>query len=233
LMDTAGGTADDRALLWGDGSELVEIVREGELAPGGDGRFASFGQEIINNAGEVAFIGELRQTASGAVEYGLFVFRAGEIVSIARTGQPLAGSTIESIAQLQDGRMHSRGFNNLGELAFQVELANQKHVIMFYSPSDNLAGDYNADGVVNAADYTVWRDHLGSTVSLINETVSVGQIDAEDYQVWRTNFGATAGMGSVSFAPLQVPEPATGWYILMVAAAGVSGRRIEFCGRIG
>ena len=33
-----------------------------------------------------------------------------------------------------------------------------------------LPGDYNQDGIVNAADYTVWRDNLGSPDSLPNDT---------------------------------------------------------------
>jgi hypothetical protein len=224
LKDTAGGTAEDRAIFWGDGSELVEIAREGDLAPGGDGRFFNFGQEMINNAGEVAFIGQVNQTASGEVESGLYVFRAGEIVPIVRVGQPLAGSTIESVVIHQNDHMQSRGFNNHGELAFWVELANQQDMVMFYSPSASLAGDYNADGIVNAADYSVWRDHAGSTVPLLNETASPGSVDAEDYLAWRANFGATSQVGGASFALRQVPEPATAWYLLMSLACCVRVR---------
>ena len=40
--------------------------------------------------------------------------------------------------------------------------------------SVGLAGDYNDDGVVDAADYTVWRDNLGGT-SLLNETRQLGR----------------------------------------------------------
>ncbi len=55
-----------------------------------------------------------------------------------------------------------------------------------------LAGDFNFDGVVNLADYTVWRDGLG------------GDYDLNDYQVWRENFGA--GLPA-SIATATVPEP--------------------------
>ena len=30
-------------------------------------------------------------------------------------------------------------------------------------------GDYNDNGIVDAADYTVWRDHLGQSFALSNE----------------------------------------------------------------
>ena len=54
-----------------------------------------------------------------------------------------------------------------------------------------LAGDYNDDGFVDAADYTVWREQLGrARFALPNETVTAGTVTAEDYDVWKSNFGA-------------------------------------------
>jgi hypothetical protein len=71
-----------------------------------------------------------------------------------------------------------------------------------------LSGDYNDDGVVDAADYTEWRNHLGGTGPLPNETESLGSVDQADYDAWKANFGATvAGSGSGRLAPSTVPEP--------------------------
>lgn len=56
-------------------------------------------------------------------------------------------------------------------------------------------GDFNRDGIVDAADYTVWRDGLGEVYTM------------EDYAIWRDNYG-TSGTGSSSNA---VPEPSTFW----------------------
>ena len=74
----------------------------------------------------------------------------------------------------------------------------------------NLPGDYNGNGVVDAADYTVWRNNLGSGMSLPNDnTAGVGQ---DDYERWKTHFGETVGgAGSAGASPSQsaVPEPAT------------------------
>jgi T5SS/PEP-CTERM-associated repeat protein len=75
-----------------------------------------------------------------------------------------------------------------------------------------LAGDYNQNGTVDAADYTVWRDNLGSGTSLPNDdTAGVAQ---DDYDRWKSNFGnvaAGSGAGSASGAgsSAAVPEPAT------------------------
>ena len=86
-----------------------------------------------------------------------------------------------------------------------------------------LAGDYNGDGVVNAADYTVWRDHLGSSVTLPNDPTP-GMVTQEDYQTWKDNFGNTASM-SVSIQEAAVPEPMTGILLSLGIVAMFLGRR--------
>jgi hypothetical protein len=61
-------------------------------------------------------------------------------------------------------------------------------------------GDFNVDGMVDAADYIVWRKGLGTAYM------------AHDYDMWRAHFGETAGSGAAlpSAEPLPaVPEPST------------------------
>jgi len=71
-----------------------------------------------------------------------------------------------------------------------------------------IPGDYNQNGVVDAADYTVWRKTLGQSVAELGTGADGngnGAIEANDYTVWRANFGDTvAGSGSLSSS---VPEP--------------------------
>jgi hypothetical protein len=72
-----------------------------------------------------------------------------------------------------------------------------------------LAGDYNRDGLVDAADYTVWRDSLGEFVANYNaaDGDGNGRINDGDYALWKANFGGPpAGTASLSDG---VPEPAT------------------------
>jgi CSLREA domain-containing protein len=67
-----------------------------------------------------------------------------------------------------------------------------------------LPGDYNFDGIVNAADYTVWRNTLGSTNDLradgSGETPGVpdGVVDELDYAFWKANFGNVLEQGAGS-----------------------------------
>jgi hypothetical protein len=91
-------------------------------------------------------------------------------------------------------------------------------------------GDYNGNGIVDAADYTIWRDTLGSTTDLRangnNTGASAGKIDQADYLVWKSNFGHSAGAGAAA----AVPEP-TSWLLLSLGAclarASIRGRERE------
>ena len=89
-----------------------------------------------------------------------------------------------------------------------------------------LQGDYNGNGTVNAADYTVWRNSVGlagntlQNRGIFNGNGPVAQID---YDTWKQNFGATSGG---SGATGTVPEPAS-WLVAMLAlvAGGMVRRR--------
>jgi len=77
--------------------------------------------------------------------------------------------------------------------------------------SDGLAGDFNADSAVDAADYVTWRKGFGTS-----------HID-DDLDLWRTNFARKVAGGRMVISSL--PEPST---IISALAAfvmvGSSGR---------
>ena len=92
-----------------------------------------------------------------------------------------------------------------------------------------VLGDYNFDGTVDAADYTVWRNSLGqSGVGLAADGNASGAIDAGDYDVWKMHFGETAGSGSGagsagygtrSVPTTFAPEPASAMLLVFAAIA--------------
>jgi len=83
--------------------------------------------------------------------------------------------------------------------------------IVEYTGTAVSPGDYNLDGIVDAADYVVWRKTNGSNPA--------------GYQTWRTNFGEPSGGGSFAAAANStVPEPAA-LTILFAVVATFSLRR--------
>jgi hypothetical protein len=81
--------------------------------------------------------------------------------------------------------------------------------------ADHIAGDYNRNGVVDTADFVVWRKTLNSTIDLAADGNLDGTIDDLDYSIWRYNFGATAassslaGGSSVQRRLAAAPEPSS------------------------
>ncbi|HVT27541.1 MAG TPA: autotransporter-associated beta strand repeat-containing protein [Lacipirellulaceae bacterium] len=89
-----------------------------------------------------------------------------------------------------------------------------------YVPSF-LAGDYNSNGVVDAADYVVWRKSIGADSIPNRDSQNTGPVGQADFDVWRADLGrivgAVAGSGSgLSVATTAVPEPATGGLVIAV-----------------
>jgi autotransporter-associated beta strand protein len=95
--------------------------------------------------------------------------------------------------------------------------------VTFEEVIEILIGDYNDNGIVDAADFTVWRDLLGQTVALPNrDPDNMGAIGVADYDSWKGNFGATLpGAGSLG-SQVGVPEPSS--FVLTVLALMGLGR---------
>ncbi|QDV74524.1 LamG domain-containing protein [Botrimarina mediterranea] len=68
-----------------------------------------------------------------------------------------------------------------------------------------LPGDFNEDGAVDAADYTVWRDALGTPAVGQADADADGDVDGRDYAIWRSFYASQPGAESLhGFA---APEP--------------------------
>lgn len=71
----------------------------------------------------------------------------------------------------------------------------------------SVTADYNGNGTVDTADYTLWRDSLGSTTNLTADGNADGMVNNEDYLIWKRQFGSN----SVESAALltHTPEPSS------------------------
>jgi hypothetical protein len=75
-------------------------------------------------------------------------------------------------------------------------------------------GDFNGDGSVDAADFTIWQDNFGSITSLGADANHNHVIDQGDFDIWRIAFGSGGGSGAGggglrAALDVAVPEPST------------------------
>lgn len=84
-----------------------------------------------------------------------------------------------------------------------------------------LPGDYNLDGTLSAADYTVWRDHLGMPAGTLPSDIDGGVIGAAQYATWRSNYDQSTGLSTTATG---VPEPGS-LLLLAISAMVVRGVR--------
>lgn len=78
-----------------------------------------------------------------------------------------------------------------------------------------LEGDFNNDGAVDSADYSVWRDNVGAPAGALPNDPNDTPIGDEQYATWAANFGASLAQG------VSTPEPATSTAVV-VALIGLA-----------
>lgn len=92
-----------------------------------------------------------------------------------------------------------------------------------------IPGDFNGDGIVDAADFVVWRNSVGQEgEGLAADGIRNGVVDEWDYLLWRENYGRSLPPSGI-LAPTSVPEPGAlalvGGVILAMAGWGRCRRR--------
>lgn len=83
-------------------------------------------------------------------------------------------------------------------------------------------GDYNRDGIVDAADYVLWRKTRNTTTGTAYAGADGNgdsMINDLDLAIWRTNFGSTRGGsfggGAASMNSFAAPEPSSALLLLI------------------
>ena len=103
------------------------------------------------------------------------------------------------------------------QVAGKIDLDNIR------TASGLVDGDYNGNGVVDAADYTVWRDSQGQNgADLPADGNGDMTVNSSDYSYWKARFANTSGSGTAtsSESSLAIPEPGgivLGLMLLLVA----------------
>jgi hypothetical protein len=97
---------------------------------------------------------------------------------------------------------------------YDVRREGNTLLLVVGTSATGIAGDYNNDGMVDAADYIMWRQAVMSGTALPNETESLGTIDEADYLAWRAQFGS-APSSAANLDGLSVPEPSV-WAVVLL-----------------
>jgi hypothetical protein len=178
---------------------------------------AGTGTVNVNNGGHLE-LAQLHADGESSIESGsgLYINGTGKLT--------IPGDRTETLTSyIENGRIYSNGVTgNVNLFDIAVDSAG------------NANGDYNDDGSVDAADYTVWRDNLGTNAALPNDSIG-GTIGTAQYDLWRANYGAsssflttlTAVLPAAPLAASAAPEPSAMLLasLLGLALPGLAGRR--------
>jgi Metallo-peptidase family M12B Reprolysin-like len=113
------------------------------------------------------------------------------------------------------------------------QISNARSSSFARAVSAILAGDYNRNDTVDAADFVVWRKSFNQfAAGLPADGNKNGRVDNSDYTVWRTNFGEPGGgaaanvpMGWSRDATVAVPEPMSVWLAVLAMLPMLARRR--------
>jgi hypothetical protein len=210
------------ALAKGSGSyTAVSVFDGGKFAPGTSPGQVTISSTYTQTDGST-LLAELGGTSKGAQYDSLAVTGAANLdgtldVSLINGFVPSSGNSFEVLHANGGitGAFSQVSLPPLGAgLAWNVVYSNVS--VTLQVNASIVPGDYNHNGIVDTADYTIWRDTLGSTTDLRangdDTGASAGKIDQADYAIWKSNFGSHSGSGSSSNS--AVPEPATMWMLV-------------------
>ncbi|TWT77531.1 Autotransporter-associated beta strand repeat protein [Posidoniimonas polymericola] len=190
---------------------LINSTVNGDLVSGASGAATLLGSNAIGGDLGLNGASTLLLGIDSGVDFDL-VTVAGQAtldgilsVSFGAGFSPVPGQQFEVLTAAS---IINDGLTLVGTAASQLDLIVGGSSVVLQA-TGGLPGDYNSDGAVDAADYTVWRDGLGTT------------FQQNGYDVWRNNYGASAAP-----APSAVPAPHAA-ALLALASLAAAGARMR------
>jgi hypothetical protein len=197
LTGTAAGANDDQGLYLATTTSVLQVAREGQAAPDGNGVFNAFNRPYLNHAGKVAFLASLRSTTGGSAD-NLAICLYDPIhglMLVTRTGASMDFSTITAL-QFGNGVPTSDDagspLNDAGETAMHFTLQDGRTgIAISESPSPNWTDlGYAKIGTHAAPRLT------GSGSLLVGEPMEI--------QLWNA-LETTPAFRVIGFANLSLP----------------------------
>lgn len=200
----------------GDASDYVtELSNLGALE---DSVIIAFDWEFLSDVRDLDSVVRLGGLGSGSLDSDVIndALAAGLDFINWKDGSALNPATISQV-QAAGLELHVYTVNNLVRMQQLIDLGvdgittDNPEGLRSIVPFDPIRGDYNGDGTVDAADYTVWRDTQGN---------------AAGYDTWAENYGSTspASPAASQAAQARVPEPTT-LFLALTTLAAFSARR--------
>ena len=184
---------------------------------------ASFSFDVTTLQSGKLLVGLLDPITSGPAFTSLHfsITREGAVVEDQTFATPAAATTYFNDHVLDLGALKT-GVTGTLDITFSLDMTTLDNGSRYganFLVADvglvSLPGDYSNNGIVDAADYVLWRKFNNTATTLPND--STPGTNASDYNVWRARFGQSPGSGSGTSVNAAVPEPAT------LSAADVCG----------
>ena len=184
-VEGVGTITDNNAFLMAASGGQLQFFGKEKLT------FTKLAQTAEAGANQILIESAIDRDFDGDIdaEDGAFNWEIGDQIVIASSTQDYRDEEVRFITGIDDAG------NGTIRLTLDSPLSNRHYgQIETYSSAASLPGDFNRDNIVDAADFTVWRDHLGEP----DESALNGNgdgflgVDHGDYALWLNNFGETA-----------------------------------------
>jgi T5SS/PEP-CTERM-associated repeat protein len=223
---SAGSSATFFGTFSGAGiSGTGDMYLEADVTPGASPAVAEFGGNVSlgSNAGLVIELGGLAiGSEHDALDVAGLLSLDGLLdVDLIDGFVPEAGNVFDVLDWgTLDGEFAAIDLPPLAGLEWNT---SQLYTLGVLGVETGLVGDYNNNGAIDAADYTLWRDALTAGSFLLNDPTPES-VDETDFDYWRAHFGETLGSGSGAGAA-AVPEPGTLATLFVGSILGLVARR--------
>jgi len=105
----------------------------------------------------------------------------------------------------------------IAKVRFTSALVDPEDFLLSYVP-----GDFDRNGLLEAADYAKWKSDFGNTIAQAGDGADGnrdGIVDAADYTVWRDAFSASSASAPGEVVPEPVAAVMAGGLVAMMAVA--------------
>lgn len=115
--------------------KVQSLVHQGETPVPGGGVFRQAGVPVMNNLGDIAFLGDLTPSPAVNENMGIFLYSGGRIIPVMRPGDPIkGGGTFVTASLVWGGQFH---LNNRREVIFNAVIEDadgqQKTAVFLWS----------------------------------------------------------------------------------------------------